>query len=50
MYLHVFAQYFSCYCHLSEILLQSVHIQEEIVQLGDASRQFDRHADRYKVS
>ena len=33
-----------------KILLQSVHIQEEVVQLGDASRGFDRHADRYKVS
>ena len=42
----------SCYCHMSEVklLLKWACGQEEVVQLGDVSRGFDRHADGQKVT
>ena len=50
MYLHVRAQYFSCYCHVGKvkILLKCTCDQEELVQLDDVSRGFGCHANGQK--
>ena len=45
-YLHVCARY----CHVSEnIVKMTMRLRKDIVQLGNVSRGFGRHADEWKV-